>query len=192
MAVKFKVTVDEPKWLKMIRAKEQPVAVAAEAALRDVAAETVQEGRKDIAAAGPGFSHAEWLSGLQYRVSGDRIGGQATLSGKAVIFHKYGIAGVFEEGADIKSDKLMWLPTRKGLPRLGGKRRPSRSRRKLTFATVRGVVMAFDVADKARDRKPLYIGLKEVVIPKKFHIQEIADANVAHIGEYFLKKFKDN
>src|SRR5580765_1652891 len=84
MAVKpkFKVTVDEPKWLRMIRAKEQPVAVAAEAALRDVAADAVQEGRADIAAAGPGFRHAEWLSGLQYRVSGDRVGGLATLSGK--------------------------------------------------------------------------------------------------------------
>ena len=189
---KFTVKVDEPKWLAMIRAKHQPAAVAAEAALRDVAAESVQEGRKDIAAAGPGFSHAEWLSGLQYRTFDDRVGGQATLSGKVVIFHKYGIAGVFEEGATIKSEKLMWLPTRKGLPRLGGARRPSRSRRKLTFATVRGVVMAFDAADKARDRKPLYIGLKEVVIPQKFHIRQIVADNMAHIAEYFLKEFKDN
>ena len=192
MAVKLKVTVDEPKWLKMIRAKQQPVAVAAEAALRDVAAESVQEGRSDIAAAGPGFSRAEWLSGLQYRTFDDRIGGQATLSGKAVIFHKYGIAGVFESGADIKSKKLMWLPTRAGLARLGGARRPSRSGRKLTFATVRGVVMAFDAADKARDRKPLYIGLKEVVIPKKFHIKQIVADNMAHIAEFFLQELKDN
>ena len=194
MAVKpkFTVTVDEPKWLAMIRAKEQPVAVAAEAALRDVAAASVQEGRKDIAAAGEGFTHAEWLSGLQYRTFDDRVGGQATLAGKAVIFHKYGIAGVFETGADIKSEKLMWLPTRAGLARLGGARRPSRSRKKLTFATVRGVVMAFDAADKSRDRKPLYIGLEEVVIPQKFHIRQIVEDNVAHIGEAFLKNFKDN
>jgi len=196
MAVKpkFTVKVDEPKWLSMIRAKQQPVAVAAEAALRDVAAESVQEGRADIAAAGEGFTHADWLTGLQYKTFGDRIGGQATLSGTARIFHKYGIAGVFETGADIKArpGKLMWVPTQAGLARLGGARRPSRSRKKLTFATVRGVVMAFDAADKSRDRKPLYIGLEEVVIPQKFHIRQIVEDNVAHIGEAFLKNFKDN
>ena len=189
---KFTVKVDEPKWLAMIRAKQQPVAVAAEAALRDVAAQSVQDGRKDIAAAGPGFSHAQWLSGLQYRTFDDRAGGQATLSGKAVIFHKYGIAGVFESGATIKGAPLLWIPTQKGLARLGGARRPSRSGKKLTFATVRGTPMAFDAADKARDRKPLYIGLPSVSIPKKFHIVDIVKKHAARLGEAFLKEFKDN
>ena len=194
MAVKpkFTVKVDEPKWLAMIRAKEQPVAVAAEAALRDVAADAVQEGRADIAAAGEGFTHAEWLSGLQYRVFGDRVGGQATLSGVATIFHKYGIASVFETGATIKGHPLMWVPTDKGLARLGGARRPSRSGKKLTFATVKGVPMAFDAADKVRDRKPLYIGLPSVSIPKKFHIVDIVKKHAARLGLAFVKEFKDN
>ena len=52
--------------------------------------------------------------------------------------------------------------------------------------------MAFDAADKARDRKPLYIGLKEVVIPKKFHIKQIVADNMAHIAEFFLQELKDN
>ena len=48
----FKVTSDPPDWLQAIRDKQQPVAEAAVAALREVSAESVQEGRKDIAAAG--------------------------------------------------------------------------------------------------------------------------------------------
>ena len=98
---KLKVTVDTPAWLKMIRDKQRPVATAAVAALRDVAAESVQEGRSNIAAAGAGFTRAQWQSGLQYRTSGATEGGEPSLQARAVIFHKYGIAGVFEHGATI-------------------------------------------------------------------------------------------
>jgi hypothetical protein len=190
---KFTVKVDEPKWLKLIRDKQRPVATAAVQALRDVAAVAVQEGRQDIAAAGSGFTHAKWLSGLQYKsVDYQTQGGEPSLEARAIIFHTYGIAGVFESGATIHGKPLLWLPTDAGLARLGGVRRPSRSRKKLTFATVKGVPMAFDVADKARDRKPLYIGVPQVTIPKKFHIVDIVRKNAAKLGAAFVKEFKDN
>ena len=51
MPAQFKVTVDQPAWVKMIRDQQRPVATAAVAALQDVAAQAVQEGRSNIAVA---------------------------------------------------------------------------------------------------------------------------------------------
>ena len=81
--------------------------------MRDVAAMSVQEGRQDIAAAGPGFARANGISGLQYRTKDTKTeDGAPSLKAKATIYHKYGIAGVFEYGADLKakSGPLMWIP----------------------------------------------------------------------------------
>jgi hypothetical protein len=88
----FKVTSDTPDWLKAIRDKQQPVAEAAVAALREVSAESVQECRKDIAAAGPNVG-ANWQEAAipDQRRQQD---GQAQLNAQSTIFHKYGIAGV--------------------------------------------------------------------------------------------------
>ena len=52
MAPRITVKVDQPAWLKMIREKQRPVATAAIDALREVADQSVQAGRSDIASAG--------------------------------------------------------------------------------------------------------------------------------------------
>ena len=72
------------------------------------------------------------------------------------------------------------------------RRAASRSGKKLISATVRGQPMLFDANDKDRDRKPLYIGVPSVRIPKKFRITEIVKENVAKIAALFTKHFKDN
>ena len=180
---KLKGTVDTPAWLKMIRDKQRPVATAAVEALRDVAASSVQEGRGDIA--GAGRFKGPWLSGLQYRTQGAAEGGEPSLQAKAIVFHKMGIAGVFEHGATIQGKPLLWIPTQEGGPPA------SRSGKKLTSATVGGKPMLFDANDKDRQRKPLYIGVPSIRIPKKFRITEIVKQNVAKIAQAFLSHFKD-
>ena len=186
MAVRFKVKVDEPTWVKMIRDKQRPVATAAVAALRETAANAVQEGRSNIAAAGAGFTRAKWQSGLQYRTSGATEGGEPSLQAKATIFHKFGFAGVFEHGATIAGKPLLWIPTTPGGPTA------SRSGKKLVSATVRGKPMLFDANDKDRDRKPLYIGVPSIRIPKRWRITEIVKEHAGKIAMLFLKHFKDN
>jgi hypothetical protein len=186
MAAKIKVTVDTPRWLQMIRDKQRPVAMAAVAALRETAADAVQEGRQNIGAAGPGFTRAKWQSGLQYLTKDATEGGAPSLQAKALIFHKYGIAGVFEHGATIQGKPMLWIPTEHGAPTA------SRSGKKLVSATVRGQPMLFDANDKDRHRKPLYIGVPSVRIPKKFRITEIVKQHVAKIAQLFIKHFKDN
>ena len=126
------------------------------AALRDVAATTVQEGRQDIGAAGPGFRRAQWQSGLRYRTkSATETGGFETmLKATATISHRYGIAGMFEYGPTeikAKSGQLMWIPTaHKGATasRFGGSILDKTRSKFLESATINGTPVMFDKRDK--------------------------------------------
>src|SRR5262245_58496711 len=182
MPAQFKVTVDQPKWLKIIREKQRPVATAAVAALREAAADAVQEGRSNIA--GAGRFGPTWQQGLQYRSFDTREGGEPSLQGRALIFHKFGIAGIFEHGGTIQGKPLLWLPTTPGGPPA------SRSGKKLVSATVRGQPVLFDANDRDRHRKPLYVGVPSVRIPKKWRITEIVKQHAKQLGRLFLKYFK--
>src|SRR5580765_4227089 len=195
MALKFSFTSNAAQWRAMMREKNRPVAEAGVAALRDVAALSVQEGRKDIAAAGAGFRRAEWQSGLQYRTKGATEGGEPSLKATATIFHKYGIAGVFEYGATIKGHPLMWIPTaHKGslASRFGGSILNKKRSEQLVSATVKGTPVLFDKRDKSRDRKPVYIGVPQITIPKKFHVNEIVKRNFEKFAALFYLHFKDD
>ena len=144
--------------------------------------------RKDARTSAPlgRGSGGGWQSGLQYLTKNATEGGEPSLQAKAIIFHKYGIAGVFEHGATIQGKPMLWIPTKHGAPTA------SRSGKKLVSATVRGQPMLFDANDKARDRKPLYIGVKSVRIPKKFRVIEIVKKHVKKFAALFHKHFKDN
>ena len=181
----FKVTSDTPDWIKAIRDKQKPVAEAAVAALREVAATSVQEGRRDIAAAGPNFRQ-NWQEGLQYRTKGAKRDEVASLDAQATIYHRYGIAGIFEHGAVIHGKPLLWIPTTRAAPA------PSKSGKKLVSATINGKPMLFDANDRDRHRKPLYVGVPQVTIRKTFHITDIVKKNVEKIAAVFIKHFKDN
>lgn len=173
--MKFEIKVDQSALERTIRDKQRSLRSAAVAALRETAANAVKEGRSNIA--GAGRFGPKWQQGLQYRIEkGDEP--------SAIIFHKYGFAGVFEHGATIQGKPLLWIPTQEGGPRA------SRSGKKLTSATVRGRPMLFDANDKARDRKPLYIGVPSVRIPKKWRITEIVKEHAAKIAGLFVKYFK--
>ena len=167
---------------EIIRRKQRAIAGAAVGALTQVAADAVKEGRQNIA--GAGRFKGRWISGLQYRTFDAEAGGEPSLQARAVIFHSFGIAGVFEHGATIQGKPLLWIPTTEGGPRA------SRSGKKLVSATVRGQPMLFDANDRDRHRKPLYIGVPSVRIPKKFRIIEIVKKHAAQIGALFLKHFK--
>ena len=182
--MKFSITADPFGFVEMIRDKQRTVATASVAALRETAANAVEEGRENIA--GSGQFSGKWLSGLRSRIVEATEDGEPSLQAKAIIFHKFGYAGVFEHGATIQGKPLLWIPTTAGRPPA------SRSGKKLTSATVRGKPMLFDANDRARDRKPLYIGVPSVRIPKKWRITEIVKEHAARIGALFLKHFKGN
>ena len=182
MAAKFKVKADPFGFIEAMRDKQRSVATAALAALRETATDAVEEGRQNIA--GSGSFGPKWREGLRRRIVGASEGGEPSLQAKAIIFHKSGLAGIFEHGATIEGKPLLWIPTEKGAPPAG------RSGKKLVSATIRGQPVLFDAADHDRHRKPLYVGVKSVRIPKKWRIVEIVEEHAARIGELFLKHFK--
>lgn len=183
MPLKFKVTADPFGVIEAIRKKQHDVAAASVAALRDAADDAVDEGRDNIAASG-GFG-SKWQEGLKRRIVGAKENGEPSLQARAIIFHSMGgLAGVFEHGATIQGRPLLWIPTTPGAPP------PSKSGKQLTSATVRGRPMLFDARDRDRKRKPLYIGVQSVTIPKKWNITEIVKRNAARLGELFLSHFK--
>jgi|SRR5262245_50846963 len=170
------------QWGEVIADKRRAIAMAAAGALRQTANDVVKEGRRNIAASGR-FG-PKWQKGLQARFKGIERG-QASPDAKAIIFHRFGIAGVFEHGATIQGKPLLWIPT------TPGGRPASRSGKKLVSATVGGRPMLFDADDRDRHRKPLYIGVPSVRIPKKWNILAIAKAHAAKLKAVFLKYLKD-
>lgn len=194
MAAEFKVKVDTPRWLTMIRGKHRVVAGAAVGALIQSANDAVAEGRKQIAASGR-FGEARrtlrfgptWVSGLKARMKDAKKGGEPSLQAKALVFHEIGLAGIFEYGATIQPQgrKLLWIPTNPRAPPAG------RSGKALVSATVRGQPMLFDASDPRRDRKPLYIGVPTITIRPKWKIIEIVNKHFQQIGMLFLKRIKD-
>jgi len=183
MVFSFLVTFDPVAWVNKARDTHRSVATASIAALRETAANAVQEGRRDIASAGA-FG-ANWQRDLQYLTKNATQAGEPSLQAKAIVFHRSALAGVFEHGISIQGKPLLWIPTTPGAPKA------SRSRKKLTSATVRGKPMLFDADDRDRARKPLYIGVPSVRIPKKWRITEIVKEHAAQLGQLFIKHFKE-
>jgi len=184
MPLRLRVNYNAPAWLTSLTREQGAVAEAAVAALREIAALSVQEGRANIA--GSGRFGPKWIEGLQYRTLNATKDGEASLKAKAIIFHKFGIAGGFEYGTTIEGKPLLWIPTTPGAPAA------SRSGKKLVSATVRGQPVLFDAADRDRNRKPLYVGVRSVRLRKRWRITEIVKANVKQFSALFLKHFKVN
>ena len=171
-------------WATLIAEKREAIALAYGKALRKTADNIVKQGRQDIAAAGSGFLHGQWIRGLKARFEGIQ-GTKTSPNAKAIIFHRYGIAGVFEHGAHITGKPLLWIPTTRRAPW------PSKSGKKLVYATLRGQPVLFDASDPDRQRKPLYIGVRSVDVPKKFHIFQIAKVQAAKLAAMFHGFLKD-
>ena len=170
--MRFNLTADKPK-LDMTA-----FTTAAVKALEQTAANIVDEGRRNIA--GAGRFGTNWQQGLKYKMQDP----QAGLKTKAIVFHTFGLSGVFEEGITISGRPLLWIPTTRGAPSA------KRSGKKLVAARIHGRSVLFDAADRDPHRKPLYIGVPVVRIEKRWRITEIAKEQVAKIGQLFSQLFK--
>lgn len=186
MAASIRVQSNASEFVKALRELQRPVAEAATAALREAATNAVNEGRRNIA--GAGRFGPRWQSGLQFTITPK---GEPSLQAKATIFHTMGIAAVFEFGATIHGKPLLWLPTRPGLPR------PGRFGGKLVSARNRGgkTPLLFEadpsVGRRPGDkRQPLYVGVPQVTLRKRFRVLQIVQEQAARLGELFVKNWK--
>src|SRR6476646_11057850 len=105
MSLRFAVSEIAKGFLDTVTKEiQRPIAKAATAAVREAGEIAKRDGRASIAASG--FSR-KWQNALRvniYPPQGD------SLRLAAFIYHKIRYAGVFEEGAVISGQPLLWLP----------------------------------------------------------------------------------
>jgi hypothetical protein len=103
--LKIRVSADQRVFLKAFMAAEEPIARAATAAIKEAGNHIKIAARAQIASAGFG---RKWQNAL--RVDLYPRGRTVSINAAAHIYHKIHYANVFEEGARIRGDPLLWLP----------------------------------------------------------------------------------
>ena len=121
----------------------------------------------------------------------------------AFIFHKIRYAGVFEEGAVIRGQPLLWLPLGNVPIRRGRPMTPSQYVRSvgplvsvqrpgsppLLFAKYRAKRSRRRAAESL-SRKPLYIGISSATIAKRFDIKGAAQQAAAQLPTLYAKHLR--
>lgn len=191
---------------KAILKMRQPIMVAAMGAMRECGETVKKDGRANIAAAG--FSK-KWQNAFRVNVYPTR---GASLDPAVFAYHKIPYAGVFEHGAQIKGNPLLWLPLDNTPAKIGGKRftpatyiaqigplRAARSKRgtPLLLGKIRGGVRGPGKITVAKLRAgqsggarvqwvPLFVGVPLVNIRRHFDLAGVFKKASAQIpADYF-------
>jgi hypothetical protein len=190
-----------------VAAMQRPIARAATLAVIDAADDAKNAGRASIASAG--FS-SKWQNALRANVYPS--GGRAfSMRAAALIYHKISYAEIFENGAIIAGKPYLWLPTSNAPQRLGGVRisvrqylaqigplefaaRPGkppllvaklRIAGKVTVRKVRQAGLISGAAESARSI-PMFVGITQANIPKKFDVLGAISRAAAKLGELYI------
>ena len=182
---------------KAMEDAQRPIAKAATAAIREAGDIAKRNGRASIAAAG--FSQ-KWQNALRvniYPPQGD------SLRPAAFIYHKIRYAGVFEDGASIHGQPLLWLPLANVPLRRGRPMTPAQYTRSvgplvsvqrpgkppLLFAKPRAARRGRRTVVNA-ERKPLYVGLSSVELRKRFDIRGAALTAAAQLPALYARNLR--
>mgnify|MGYP001392130123 CR=1 FL=1 len=177
--MKFIFSADQALLKKFLDEVQGKIAEAKAGAVQDSAREMVREGRANIAAAG--FS-TRWQQGLRSQFYPNPGGDPA-----AVVFHRIGFAGVFEHGVRIGGRPLLWLPISRNLP--PGIKSPRKYGRKLVSVNVTGKPpLLFDAQE--RERGPLFVGVREVAIRKRWNLMRIFRRAAERLREFYEQRIK--
>lgn len=187
MPLSFQITAPPDQAGKWASALKSDLARAASAAVREAGETALKDGRADIAAAG---LSRKWQSALRLDVFPQ---GQDSINAAAVIRHKIPYAGVFEDGAVIGGNPLLWLPIERNLPVRSGGRRWTPSK----YAQAIGPLVSLRgrgnrnplLGGRGRDGKvkPLFVGVGAVNIRKRFSIRDIAARAINSLGGLLQK-----
>lgn len=196
---------------KAVNEIQKPIAEAATAAVKEAAEVAKTEGRANIAQAGFG---KKWQNALRADFFPKR---GISMRPAALVRHKIPYATVFEEGATIRGKPLLWLPLPNVPLGRGGKpltpkqyisrigplasiKRPGKrpllvgkgSRRTILRATEKVTRLRKGAVSRGlrKESVPLFVGMEQVRIPKKFNIIAIAQRAAGRLGEFYVKNLK--
>jgi len=174
---------------KRIREMQQPIAIAATAAVREAGEIAVAEGRRQIAA--QGFSR-RWQVGFVSTAYPKR---RASLRPMVIVRHKNPIMGLFEEGGTITGDPYLFLPL-PSAPRAGRRAlRPGQyTARGGTLRSVNRpgrppLLVGTATPGGSGPAIPLYVGVRSVRIRKRFTLYNVIARAAARLPDLFRKHF---
>lgn len=179
--MKFVFSADEGALERVLEEIARQIEEAKTGAVQEAADLAVTEGRANIA--GAGFS-GRWQAGLQSKFFANKGTGNPA----ALIFHRIGFASVFERGARIGGRPLLWLPIEQNLP--AGIHSPRKYRGDLVSVNVAGKPpLLFDA--RKRDLGPLFVGVRQVNIRKRFDLYRIFARAAERLREFYERRIKD-
>lgn len=149
-------------------------------AAQDVADEILDEGRADIRASG-NFGSSRWIDGLKVKKSE----GGGTI--KLELSHDVSYFMIHQTGGTIRGKPLLYIPFDFASDAKGVNARDYPSR---LFKTIRkrdNLPLLFAVG---KPSVPKYFGKEQVVLPKRFHVIEIARQVARRLGEFYNQRFR--
>lgn len=187
MALRFVLSDIRKGMEQAIKDYREPIAKAATAAVTEAADVAKADGRNSIARAG--FS-TKWQNALRADVFPRK--GKTSMSPAALVFHKIPYAEVFERGAKIRGNPLLWIPVGKAArgPRISPK---GYAVRVSPLVSVNRPGKPPLLAEKSRPGtrgEVVFIGIDAVSIRKKFDIIGSVKRAAARLGEFYLKNVK--
>lgn len=160
------------------------MAEAATSAMAETAEAAKAKGRASISAAG--FS-SRWQNSLRANVYPS--GGGKSLSPAALIFDKIRYSEIFQTGGTISGDPMLWLPIEANLPG-GTKWTPAK------YSASFGRLISINrpghrpLLVDARRRLPVFVGISQVTLRKKFNVDEAVASEAAKLPDRYAAKLK--
>lgn len=171
-----------PIFKRNMERQSAAVLASARGAAQDAADEIEEKGAEDIASAGNFGSR--WTQGLHARVT--EGGGNIRVS----VTHDVKYFGVFETGKVIQGNPLLWIPF-KDTDAVGVLARDYSGALFHVVSKSGLELLGSTEAAKAGDERPMrYFGKDEVVIPRKFHISEIAREAARKLKSFYSARKK--
>lgn len=178
--MKLTLSREQAAFAQLLDNQRKQIDKRKEDAVKDVADQAVKQGRANISAAG---LPARFATALTKRFYANRGTGNPA----ALIYHKKWFSIVFERGASITGDPLLWLPIERNLPR--GINSPSEYGGKLVSVNVAGKPpMLFDAGD--RSLGPLFVGVRSAVIRKRLDLYRIFASAAERLPEALDQRLK--
>lgn len=171
-------SAQEDEWQKLLDEMERKVNDARRGAVKDVAELAVKDGRAEIASTG--FS-SRWQQGLRFRFYPNSPNGDPA----AVLYHRIGLANIFETGKTISGKPLLWVP----IGKKAGVNSPRKYGKKLVSVNIAGKPpLLFDAAD--RKLGPLFVGIRTATLRKRWNIRRIYERAMAKLLDFYEQRIK--
>lgn len=183
MALSIRFRSNAGEFARSINGIGEPIAAAATGAMRDAADIIKRDARAEMLAGGMSSRFTN-----TFRADAYPKGGRQSINAAAHAYSKIPYAGVFEEGARISGQPLLWLPIEGRVP--PGTRPRNFRGRLVTIRRLNGPpLLGAPIGDNGR-LVPVFVGVPNVDIEKKFSVARVMQSTANKIESLYAKNLK--